>query len=200
MKQEQRVVLVMASRLLGYPSEDFDKVKNDIKKLIEETIEETLLREELLHAYTPLTRLGSTEIQELYVETFDLKSRLGLYLTAHELGDSNKRGAALIKLQKVINQSGFERVGEELVDYIPMLLEFLAVAPNKPDTERLTKRVAVAITYMLENINKENPYAKILEMLVKHVFPTPTKEEMKQLEAGREKADLEELPYPIMYQ
>jgi nitrate reductase delta subunit len=35
---------------------------------------------------------------------------------------------------------------------------------------------------------------------MKHVFPTPTKEEIEQLELGREEADLEELPYPIMYQ
>ncbi|MFD1848509.1 nitrate reductase molybdenum cofactor assembly chaperone [Oceanobacillus bengalensis] len=200
MNQEKRVILVMASRLLGYPTEDFGKISNEMNDLMDEAIEVESLKEELKKAYVPLSSLSSREIQELYVETFDLKSKLGLYLTAHELGDSTKRGAALIKLQKVINQSGFERVGEELVDYIPMLLEFLAVAPKKPEVERIEKRVSVAISYMLEHVDEANPYARILVMLMKHVFPTPSKEEIKQLESGREEADLEELPYPIMYQ
>ncbi|WP_068672611.1 nitrate reductase molybdenum cofactor assembly chaperone [Oceanobacillus sp. Castelsardo] len=200
MNQEKRVILVLASRLLGYPSEKFYKLSQEMDELIEETIEEKLLKEELKRAYAPLLLLDSTEIQELYVETFDLKSKLGLYLTAHELGDSNKRGAALIKLQKVINQAGFERVGEELADYIPMLLEFLTITPKNSEVERLNKRIAVAINFMKENIHPENPYGNIFNILMKYVFPTPTNEEMKQLEAGREEADLEELPYPIMYQ
>ena len=200
MNEKKRVILVLASRLLGYPSDDFHILKKDMDGLIDETIYDELVKKELKNCYAPLGELNSTDVQELYVETFDLKSKLGLYLTAHELGDSNKRGAALIKLQKIINQSGFERVGEELTDYIPMLLEFLAVSPKKVEVERLEKRISVAINYMLEHIEKENPFAGILSMLMKYVFQAPTIEEMKQLEDGREEADLEELPYPIMYQ
>jgi len=53
---------------------------------------------------------------------------------------------------------------------------------------------------MTEKIDRENPYAQILEILKTYVFPVPSKEEIRLLELGREKADLEELPYPIMYQ
>lgn len=199
MNENKRVILVMASRLLGYPSEDFHILMKDMDELIDETINDETVKEELKNCYAPLGKVKSIDVQELYVETFDLKSKLGLYLTAHELGDSNKRGAALIKLQKMISQAGFERVGEELTDYIPMLLEFLALSPKTKEVERLEKRISVAINYMLEHIEKENPYAGILSMLMKYVFSPPTEEEMKQLEAGREEADLEELPYPIMY-
>src|SRR5699024_7391279 len=122
MEQTRRVILVLASRLMGYPTNDFQQIAIELDELIENTIKEKSLRVELQSTYTPLRQLSNREVQELYVETFDLKSKLGLYLTAHELGDSNKRGAALIKLQKVISQSGFERVGEELVDYMPMIL------------------------------------------------------------------------------
>lgn len=199
MNQEKRVILIMASRLLGYPSSDMEKMMKDFDELLEDVELDDQTKQELKGTYEPLRSLEQTELQELYVETFDLKSKLGLYLTAHELGDSNKRGAALIKLQKIINQAGFERVGEELVDYIPMLLEFLAVSPKKPDVERLFKRLAVSIHYMKMNIEEENPYATILQVLMKYVFPIPTNEELQKLEEGREEADLEELPYPIMY-
>lgn len=54
---------------------------------------------EILERIAPLFKMPLLELQEHYVETFDYKDKTGLYLTAHELGDSRKRGAALIKLQ-----------------------------------------------------------------------------------------------------
>ncbi|WP_346200748.1 nitrate reductase molybdenum cofactor assembly chaperone [Caldifermentibacillus hisashii] len=199
MNNEKRTILVISARLLDYPANGIKNLINDIEELVENLIAKTDVKEEIRQMYKPLSDFNDTEIQELYVETFDLKTKLGLYLTAHELGDSSRRGAALIKLQKIINQSGFERTGEELADYIPMLLEFLAVAPENHETNRLQKRLGVVINYMLENVNQQNPYGGIFKVLMKHVFPTPTKEEIEQLELGREEADLEELPYPIMY-
>ncbi|QHS21450.1 nitrate reductase molybdenum cofactor assembly chaperone [Virgibacillus sp. MSP4-1] len=200
MIQEKQSILIIVSRLLGYPDESFTELKKDIESFIDESIESPELRENLKANCELLGQLPFKELQELYVETFDLKSKLGLYLTAHELGDSNRRGAALIKLQKIVNQAGFERVGEELADYIPMLLEFLAVTEETPETERLFHRLSVVISYMYDHIGDDNAYKGIFQMLVEHVFPAPSDEEKKQLEAGREEADLEELPYPIMYQ
>ena len=60
------------------------------------------IRKEVLKRIDPLFEMSEKELQELYVETFDYKEKTNLYLTAHELGDSRKRGAALIKLQKLI--------------------------------------------------------------------------------------------------
>jgi nitrate reductase molybdenum cofactor assembly chaperone NarJ/NarW len=198
MTEDQRLVLLISSRLLDYPSEKFSKEKYEILELIEE-ISNSTIKEEVHTSCIPLFEMGSRQIQELYVETFDLKSKLGLYLTAHELGDSNRRGAALIKLQKIISEAGFERSDEELVDYIPMLMEFLVASENL-DGNRLFKRMSVVMQSICDHMDKNNPYQNIFVLLMKYVFPTPTVEEIKQLEEGREEADLEELPYPIMYQ
>lgn len=199
MEQQERALLAIASRLLTYPNDTFMHDQKDIKVCITENIESMPLLMELERAFIPLNSLTLKELRELYVATFDLKSKLGLYLTAHELGDSNKRGAALIKLQKIVNEAGFERVEGELADYIPMLLEFLSIAPEDAHHERLQRRLAVAIQRMVNNIPEENPYAAVLLLLMEHVFPVPTKEEVEKLEFEREDADLEELPYPIMY-
>lgn len=130
MNNEKRTILVISARLLDYPANGIKNLINDIEELVENLIAKTDVKEEIRQMYKPLSDFNDTEIQELYVETFDLKTKLGLYLTAHELGDSSRRGAALIKLQKIINQSGFERTGEELADYIPMLLEFWQSLPK----------------------------------------------------------------------
>ncbi|WP_033829485.1 nitrate reductase molybdenum cofactor assembly chaperone [Bacillus andreraoultii] len=200
MNNEHRTILLVASRLLDYPDVGLKELLEEVEEFVQHTIASSTVKEEIRMMYRPFVTFSDIQLKELYVETFDLKTKLGLYLTAHELGDSNRRGAALIKLQKIINHAGFERVGEELADYIPMLLEFLTVAPENSEIERLKKRIGVALSYMKENLFENNPYFGVFTMLMKYVFSQPTKEELQQLEKGREEADLEELPYPIMYQ
>ncbi len=198
--QEEAAVLIIASRLLSYPDESFPDYEAAMDELVAEEIHSVELKKQLTKSYKVLFQFSPQERSETYVATFDLRSKLGLYLTAHELGDSSKRGAALIKLQKIINQAGFEREGDELADYIPMLLEFLAVSPITNHHERLYRRMAVALQRMLNHMNEMNPYRDILYVLMHFVFPIPTKEEVEKLEVDREEADLEELPFPIMYQ
>jgi nitrate reductase molybdenum cofactor assembly chaperone NarJ/NarW len=200
MSTEKQTILVIASRILGYPSIEFLEEIKEYKMLSEDALDSKAIKDEFLKIYSSLEDSAIKEIQELYVETFDLKAKTGMYLTAHELGDSNKRGAALIKLQKTINQAGFERVDEELVDYIPMLLEFLAVSPESKEKERLEYRLSIVLGRIRSHLNEETPYFKVLSILMDYVFPNPSKEEIEKLENNQEEADLEEMPYPIMYQ
>ncbi|MEN1969424.1 nitrate reductase molybdenum cofactor assembly chaperone [Lentibacillus sp. N15] len=199
MEQQDQALLVIASRLLTYPNDDFAKEAEEMMECIEENITTPTMRTEVEKALKPIVNYSVPNLQQLYVATFDLRARQGLYLTAHELGDSNKRGAALIKLQKIINKAGFERVDDELADYMPMLFEFLAQAPDSPDNERLIRRLAAAIQRIMNNMPEDNPYYNVLRTLMTFIFPQPTKEEIEKLEFEREEADLEELPYPIMY-
>ena len=133
------------------------------------------------------------------METFDYKDNTNLYLTAHELGDSRKRGAALIELQKQIHEAGYECDTKELADYIPMLLELLAVAPEEEKISNLSGRLAYAMDRILTNLPSSNPYKKAMELVMMFVFEAPELEEIAKLEILREEADLNELPYPLMY-
>src|SRR5690625_4039785 len=107
--QEERVILIIASRILSYPDESFFDYESAMDELVDEEIDKEALKKQMMESYKGLFQLSHQELRETYVSTFDLKSKLELYLTAHELGDSSKRGAALIKLQKIINEAGFER-------------------------------------------------------------------------------------------
>ncbi|MFD1360498.1 nitrate reductase molybdenum cofactor assembly chaperone [Lentibacillus salinarum] len=199
MDSQERTLLIIGSRLLAYPADNFTGELNDINACIDEDVTSSGLRNRLKTIVTTFNIFTLEDLRKLYVSTFDLRAKNGLYLTAHELGDSNKRGAALIKLQKIINQSGYERMDDDLADYIPMLFEFLAVAPESQDNERLKRRLAVAVQRIMNNLPDENPYFNFLQLLMEVVFPQPTKQEIARLEFEREEADLEELPYPIMY-
>src|SRR5690554_6747057 len=141
MQQHELAILAITSRMLTYPDDSFLLEKTEIDDCIKENIDSIELRNDLESAISPLYCLTLQELRELYVATFDLKAKQGLYLIAHELGDSTKRGAALIKLQKIVNEAGFERVEGELADFIPMLFEFLAVAPETTNHERVVRRL-----------------------------------------------------------
>ncbi|WP_066255058.1 nitrate reductase molybdenum cofactor assembly chaperone [Neobacillus drentensis] len=199
MTNESSALLVIMSRILEYPNDEFFEERPIIEKFVNEQIHIEAQRMEILERIAPLFEMGQKKLQELYVETFDYKEKTSLYLTAHELGDSRKRGAALIKLQKLICEAGFEYEGKELADYIPMLLELLAVAPGEENIIRLTRRLSYAIHRLLNNLPGSNPYHNAIDLLMMFVFTAPEKEEIAFLENEREEADLDELPYPVMY-
>ncbi len=200
MTDEAKVILLTISRILNYPDKKFFEERLSIEEFLNEHLTSTKIRNEVVKRIKPLYELNVKELQELYVETFDYKEQTNLYLTAHELGDSRKRGAALIKLQKLINESGFEYEGQELADYIPMLLELAAVAPEGKEMDFLSRRLAFAINRLVNNLPEGNPYYNAIGLLMKFVFEVPGKEEITLLENDREEADFDELPYPMMYQ
>ncbi|KYC61347.1 Respiratory nitrate reductase delta chain [Heyndrickxia coagulans] len=189
----QKLMLLIASRMLAYPDKALFREKADILAAAKET------DRQLEQAVQALFCLPLPELQSLYVSTFDLQEKNGLYLTYHEFGDSPKRGAAFIRLQKMINEAGFERADGELADYMPMLFEFLAAASPNADTERLYKRLAYAVQRISGHLPETSLYAPLFSLLMDQVFEKPGKEEIEALEKQREKADLEDLPYPILY-
>ncbi|MDF2857203.1 MAG: narJ [Neobacillus sp.] len=200
MTDEAKVILLTLSRILNYPNKDFIEERLSINEFLNEELSDKKICKEVVKNLSPLYELNLKELQELYVETFDYKEQTNLYLTAHELGDSRKRGAALIKLQKLIYENGFEYEGQELADFIPMLLELVAVAPEGKDLIFLSRRLAFAINRLVNNLPESNPYHNAIGLLMKYVFEVPDREEIILLENDREEADLDELPYPMMYQ
>jgi nitrate reductase delta subunit len=199
MKKENKAILLILSRFLDYPEEEFYEEYSAILSFMNEQISSLTIRNDVTSKMKPLIDMSLKDLQELYVETFDQREKTNLYLTAHELGDSKKRGAALIQLQMLIADSGYEYIGKELVDYIPMLLELLAVAPEHEKFLLLSRRVAYAIHRILNHLSRNHPYYQLIEMSMLYVFEKPGAEEILNLENLREKADLDELPYPMMY-
>lgn len=195
----KQMLLAIASRLISYPDDHFHQELEPVKEWLTEEAPE-YIKADWLQAVEVLEAIPLQELRETYVATFDLKEHTGLYLTAQELGDSRKRGAALIKLQKIINEAGFERIDGELADYIPMIYEFLAVAPEGRQVSRLERRVAVATYQISQVLDADSPYVSVFKLLMEHVFDSPSIEEIEKLKSERENADTDELPYPIMYE
>jgi nitrate reductase delta subunit len=65
-----------------------------------------------------------------YVETFDFQRRNALYLTYHGFGDRRQRGMALVALKQRYAEAGLAPGDGELPDYLPVVLEACALAPD----------------------------------------------------------------------
>lgn len=200
MSEDQGVLLAVASRVLSYPEDSFAEEQAELYEGIEEGISSISICEELMSAIAPLYELPLTRLREQYVETFDLKENTSLYLTAHELGDSKERGTQLVLLQHIVQDAGFEVTGNQLADYIPMLLELLAVSSMNEHLQEVKSRLAVILRRILKHLPAENIYYNTLLLLTKYVFEEPASEELNRLEQRRVKADLDVLPYPLSHQ
>ncbi|MQA73736.1 MAG: nitrate reductase molybdenum cofactor assembly chaperone [Solirubrobacterales bacterium] len=103
------------------------------------------------------------EVAEHYVETFDLKRRCGLYLTFYGLGDRRERGQALLRLRRLYRAAGLPQEGSELPDYLPLMLEFCAHAPDRRG-EQLLREQRPALELLRAALHEEGtPYAHPVE-------------------------------------
>ena len=81
-----------------------------------------------------LNEMGShdlIELQERYVATFDRNRSHALYIFEHVHGEDRDRGSAMVDLLQEYHSNGFQLGDDELPDYLPVLLEYLANVDQK---------------------------------------------------------------------
>jgi nitrate reductase delta subunit len=124
------------------------------------------------------------ELQAAYVQTFDFDRRASLYLTYHTHGDRRQRGLELVRLKRRFAEAGLPLTGGELPDFLPVLLEFAALAPEQG--EALLNELRAPLELVRARLHeKESPYAELLDMLV-GALPRRTR---AQAEAARRLAE-----------
>lgn len=199
-------VFVAAARLLAYPDEALAALLPEIGAYLR-TLPASETVSALVGVAERLRAMSVVELEALYVATFDFDESAALYLTAHELGDSRRRGQALIELRKLLRAAGFEQTTAELPDYLPLLLEFLAQAPAAPSPppagvedplDALERRLAAVCERIAGRMAAENPYREVFVAL-RSLLPTPEEANPESRFSQREQADTGEMPYPLHY-
>ncbi len=133
-------------------------------------------------------------LEEDYVKTFDLSEVASLYLTAHEFGDSRERGAALIQLGQWFSDAGYGVALGELPDYLPLLIEFLAVGPDSVGGE-LKDRVAAVAQQIVQVLTDGHPYRPLFVLLTGVLGNGGS----TLITDVGESPDLEDLPFPLEF-
>jgi nitrate reductase delta subunit len=99
------------------------------------------------------------------VETFDLRRRTSLYLTYYLHGDTRKRGMALLRLRRLYSAAGLGVATDELPDYLPLMLEFAALAPDGFATTLLDEHRPAVELLRAGLHDADSPYAHLLDAL-----------------------------------
>jgi nitrate reductase delta subunit len=113
------------------------------------------------YASTPLP-----ELQRLYVDAFDFSKQCSLHLTYHVHGDRRQRGVALLELKRAYREAGFEPPDDELPDFLPVMLEFAALAPGGAG-EAMLEDNRVALELVRAGLARDgSPFVPALDVVV----------------------------------
>ncbi len=154
----------LLSVLLRYPDQRLFDAREEIEAAIA-ALPRGHARESLAAFAAELGRRSAAELAEAYVETFDLHRRTSLYLTYYLHGDTRKRGMALLRIRRLYRAVGLEQAGSELPDYLPLVLEFAALAPGDAG-ETLLREHRPALELLRQGLHeRESPYAHLLDAL-----------------------------------
>jgi len=106
------------------------------------------------------------DVQEAYVDLFDRTPSLSLHLFEHVHGDSRDRGPALVDLHNMYQEAGLVIATEEMPDFLPLFLEYLAVLPPEKAAEDLGGAIDVIAAIGKRLQNRKTPYAAVFQALV----------------------------------
>lgn len=106
------------------------------------------------------------ELQENYVATFDRNRNHALYIFEHVYGEDRDRGSAMVDLLEEYRSHGFELGDDELPDYLPALLEYLAHVPAEHAQKLLGDAVHVIAHIANKLSGSQSPYAALLNAVV----------------------------------
>lgn len=162
-------MLQLLSILLQYPKSSWLEI-NELRQLVSE-LEPLAKRKKVYSFLDYLEHSTCEELEESYVTTFDFSEHCNLYITSLLCPDDQKRGQVLADLKDIYRQAGLEVDTEELPDYLPMLLEFLAIA-SQESCKQILEIVSPGIEKLWQQLlEKRSPYAALLEVCVGSTVP-----------------------------
>lgn len=154
------------SALLTYPQHDLQAAVPAIQKLLEgEGLLSPARAESLAPLLAELEEWDLYDLQERYVLLFDRSRALSLNLFEHVHGEGRDRGGAMVDLLETYRAAGFEPIGPELPDHLPLLLEFLAHRPLAEARDMLGDASHI-LAVLAQRLNeRRSGYAAIFESL-----------------------------------
>jgi nitrate reductase delta subunit len=157
-------ILKLLSLLLQYPDEVLLACLPEIGAVAADLPEGAQARE-LKKALLEITGFNLLALQELYTTAFDLTPASTLNLTYHAFGDNEKRAAAMVRLHQAYAAAGFETVGGELPDFLPLMLEFLSACRDARLRGIVWAHMA-GLDELADHLpDQARPYAALLKIL-----------------------------------
>ncbi|MFA5537413.1 MAG: nitrate reductase molybdenum cofactor assembly chaperone [Bacillota bacterium] len=159
-------VLQLVSLFLQYPTQEW--VEKDLEQAIADlNLEErnTPILSALQSFLLYLRENSLLKLAQNYVQTFDFNEKTSLHLSAALVETEKEQGKLLLSLKKLYEEGGFYLKTAELPDYLPLVLEFLAIAEEK-HKKKLLIIVLPALQALRLNLTEiGSPYLALLEQI-----------------------------------
>ncbi len=175
---DDRVILEMLADLLRYPGEDYLPHLADCARVLAPVEPEAaLLLEDLA---TRREGLSVEQIQELFIQTFDLSPVCSLELGWHLFGENYDRGTLLVKMRQELRRYRLPE-SEELPDHLTHALALLSrMEPERAEDFALAC-VLPALAKMLEALaGRESPMENLVQAIARVLrrrYPQPAETE-----------------------
>jgi nitrate reductase delta subunit len=181
------------SALLTYPSAE---LQSDAVVIAPALRDEGLLPPariaELETLLTELALRDLFDLQERFVFLFDRSRALSLNLFEHVHGESRARGQAMVDLIETYRAGGFEPVGPELPDHLPILLEYLSQRPIGEARDILSDAAHI-VAVLADRLDKRgSSYAAVMRAVL-DLVATPASAELIAEIAAQPEDDPEDL-------
>lgn len=163
------VIHKLLSVLLDYPDADLRANLAGMRGVVE--ADKILSPDERQGLKKFLDWAGSlelTELQAVYVQTFDLAPEHSLHLTHHLFGDDKGRGPALIDLVEYYQGFELKPAEGELPDFLPLMLEFVSTLAEN-EARIFLADAAKVLAVLAANLEKAgSPYAPLVRIIENH--------------------------------
>ncbi len=170
--------LAILSTLLRYPDEALRADLPDIAAEIATAGFATGDRRALERFVRRLAAGDPLDRQEDFVRLFDRGRSTSLHLFEHVHGDTRNRGPAMVELVAIYDANGFAMMGHELPDYLPLVLEFCAVAPADTAAGLLSQAgpllQQIHAKLMARGLPSSRGYAAVLAAVLSEAGLAPT--------------------------
>lgn len=104
------------------------------------------------------------ELEELYIQAFDMNPDVCLDIGWHLFGEDYARGEFLVKVRQELRKYGLEEKGE-LPDHITCILPLMARMPEEESRQFGETFLLHALRKIEKAIGEENPYRHLLAAL-----------------------------------
>ena len=161
-RESAATIYRLCSLALQYPDEELLAARADLQRAAAE-LPRSPASAALARFFEWWVESEPVAIATHYVEAIDLNRRSGLYLTFYSDGDKRERGSALVRLKRLYRAAGLPLEGSELPDYLPVMLEFAAAAPQRRGEIVLREHRASLELVRLSLHDLGSPYAHLLD-------------------------------------
>ncbi len=161
---KRRPPFKLLSLLLVYPDDTILSARPELEAAIA-ALPRSAERTALERFWAWFSATGPREVQEAYVETFDLQKRSRLHLTFYREGETRKRGQALLRLTRLYASAGLILDSRELPDFLPVMLEFAELAPDGAGAKLLAEHRAGLELLRVHLTEEGSPYRHVIEVV-----------------------------------